>query len=1035
MNTHTTHNPVRGAQHSEFRENHMKTQILQTHQRAAKFLMLCALFAGTIQGFAQPAAPPATPSISASQAEFVYNSSGTYADLSNVNYFESWGGWSSAQFYAADGTNLLQYLGVAYGGIDFNAEYDVSLYNTLHIDLYTPNGSSFAVRLVSNSGQADVTYTTAGGIILRNTWIHLDIPLSQFSGLDLTTIHQIGLIDNNPGETSGADYYLDNVYFHASTTPLTVAITSPANGATEGPNYSVSATAAVSPNTISSVSFYDNGNNIGAAYAYPYTLAVTGSATGAHALTAVAQDSGGNYATSSIVNVTVGLPNLVLFQNGDFDHPSGPAAGCDGSGNFWATNSFGAPFSFSFPTSGGNPGGYAVMDDTGGGSYGVLVGGNVTPIPLDTLALVAGQTYTFQQDMILLNGSSSIGGLKLESWGPSGKISDSGNLYPTLIGDGTTWQTYTFPYTIDPAATGLKIVPLWGPNSAVGYDNIGVQVPTTALSVAITSPTNHATVNTNFTVTATVTISPASVTNVYFYVDNVLVGNNPNYPYTYTSRNASLTGSHTLKATAKASNGTSATSSVVTVLVVPSAPIVPNYPITDAPTPARQASSVLALLNSSGVYADQPVTTWATSWSVPSGLGVNYTNPVTGHVVKEYSTLQYAGVDFGPLDLSSYTVVHVDVWSPNAGQFAIKMGSDVVSFTNGTTSSTLSSKTWVSLDIPLSSFPSQPMSSLGEFLFVDNTPLVENATFYVDNVYFWTTNQVNASIALGNQVSWISSSAYNYQPQKSSNNSTWLNFGSLVTDPTVTNSFDPAPVPFYRVQQFTQNLVVNGGFEAAGSVGWSSIANGAASNTESTNAAHSGTWGMDFNVTGAPAQAGLQQGFIPITGGANYYFSAWSKLLKTGNISFGAFSLIQWFDSGNNFLSQNQVNLTGAVGTWTQSSGSFVAPGNATQAQILVVANDGAVSGDFGEVYIDDVALFAGGAPGTNIVSANVNTGVGVSWKSVPGNNYTVESSADLSSPAWSPLGANLSGNGTGTNTVSDTLNNAGKFYRVLENY
>ncbi len=826
-----------------------------------------------------------------------------------------------------------------------------------------------------------------------------------------------------------------DVVSYTAPVPLSVSITSPANGLTVGPNYSISANAAVSPNTVSSVTFYDNGNNVGTVSSAPYMVAVTGASVGAHALKAVALDSGSNYATSSIVNITVGALNTVLFQNGDFDHPSGPAAGCGGSGNFWCTNSFGAPFSFSFPTSGGNPNGYAVMDDTGGGSYGVLVGGNVTPIPLANLALVAGQTYNFQQDMIIVSGGN-IGGLKIESWGPNGVISDSGNVYPTLIGDGTTWQTYTFPYTIDPAATGLKIVPTWGPNSAVGYDNIGVQVPATALSVAITSPTNNATVNTNFTVTANAIVSPASVTNVYFYVDNVLVGNNPNYPYTYTSGNASLSGSHSLKVVAKASNGNSATSSLVNVTVVGSAQIIPNYPITDAPKPTRQASSVLALYNSSGVYTDQSVSTWATSWSVPSGLGAPYTNTVTGKVILAYPTLQYAGVDFGPLDLSSYTVMHVDVWSPNATQFVIKTDSgDLAPFTKGTTATTFSNKTWVSLDIPLSSFPNQSMSSLGEFLFVDNTPLVENATFYIDNVYFWTTNNVKASIALGKQVSWTSASGYNYQPQRSTNNSTWLSLGSLVTGNTVSNAFDPAPVPFYRVQQISQNIVVNGGFETVGPAGWTSIVSGAASNTQSTNAAHSGTYGMDFNVTGAPAQAGLQEGFIPINGGANYYFSAWSKLIQTGNISFGSFCLVQWFDSGNNFLSQNQVNLTGPIGTWTQGTGSFTAPANATQAQILVIANDGAVNGDFGEVYVDDVALFAGGAPSTNIISATINSAAGVSWKSVPGNTYTVQSTPSLSSPSWSPLGANVVGTSSGTNTVPDPLNNTGNFYRVLEDY
>ncbi len=81
-------------------------------------------------------------------------------------------------------------------------------------------------------------------------------------------------------------------------------------------------------------------------------------------------------------------------------------------------------------------------------------------------------TYTFVQDMKIVSGTD-IGGIKIESWGPSGKISDSGDLRPSLSGHNTAnWETYYFSYTIDPAATGLKIVPLWGPNSSVAYDNM-----------------------------------------------------------------------------------------------------------------------------------------------------------------------------------------------------------------------------------------------------------------------------------------------------------------------------------------------------------------------------------------------------------------------------------------------------------------------------------------------------------------------------------------------------------------------------------
>jgi hypothetical protein len=56
------------------------------------------------------------------------------------------------------------------------------------------------------------------------------------------------------------------------------------------------------------VSFYNGATLLGNVTSWPYTLTVTGVPTGPAALTAVAQDSDGNFATSSVVNVTITTP-------------------------------------------------------------------------------------------------------------------------------------------------------------------------------------------------------------------------------------------------------------------------------------------------------------------------------------------------------------------------------------------------------------------------------------------------------------------------------------------------------------------------------------------------------------------------------------------------------------------------------------------------------------------------------------------------------------------------------------------------------
>ncbi|MDP0492301.1 MAG: hypothetical protein Q7Q71_14730 [Verrucomicrobiota bacterium JB023] len=150
---------------------------------------------------------------------------------------------------------------------------------------------------------------------------------------------------------------------------------------------------------------------------------------------------------------------------------------------FWDFDSGFGTLSASFPATGGNLDGHAVIDhSTNDGGFGVLVSNSDQPLSLAALGLVPGESYRFSQDMKILGGSSgAIGGLKVDffnTWNyslPDGvPVSSTTDLRPDLIGDGSTWETYDFTVTVPENASGFKIVPLWGPGSIVGYDNIAV---------------------------------------------------------------------------------------------------------------------------------------------------------------------------------------------------------------------------------------------------------------------------------------------------------------------------------------------------------------------------------------------------------------------------------------------------------------------------------------------------------------------------------------------------------------------------------
>jgi beta-glucanase (GH16 family) len=252
-----------------------------------------------------------------------------------------------------------------------------------------------------------------------------------------------------------------------------------------------------------------------------------------------------------------------LFPNGNFDSPAGSATP-------WVEVFGGGTTTYSYPTTGGNPNGYGRMNNSSG--WGIWVGGATTPLALGDYGLVAGGTYTFVMDMKNFVGTG-IGKLKIESWNAGGMISDSGEM--SASGQSSSWATYTFTTTLATNATGIKVVPVAGAGAQIGFDNIGVVIPTTGLTVSITSPANNAVVQSNFTINATATVSPGTVTNVAFYDGAVLLANDATSPFSYSYNGATL-GAHSLTAVARSSAGISVTSSVVNITVT-NPPTIPGW--------------------------------------------------------------------------------------------------------------------------------------------------------------------------------------------------------------------------------------------------------------------------------------------------------------------------------------------------------------------------------------------------------------------------------------------------------------------------
>ncbi len=163
-------------------------------------------------------------------------------------------------------------------------------------------------------------------------------------------------------------------------------------------------------------------------------------------------------------------------------------------------------------------------------------------------------------------------------------------------------------------------------------------------------------------------------------------------------------------------------------------------PTTAAVDPTSKEADVISLF--SGAYTDVTVETWRTDWSNATLEEV----VVDGNDVKKYSALNFVGIEPGvanAIDASSMEHFNLDMWTPNATTFRVKLvdfGADAaygggddteheVVFENPAT------ETWVNYKIPMTDFTNLTATEhINQIIFSAIT--AGEAIVYVDNVHF-----------------------------------------------------------------------------------------------------------------------------------------------------------------------------------------------------------------------------------------------------------------------------------------------------------
>jgi len=175
--------------------------------------------------------------------------------------------------------------------------------------------------------------------------------------------------------------------------------------------------------------------------------------------------------------------------------------------------------------------------------------------------------------------------------------------------------------------------------------------------------------------------------------------------------------------------------------------VILDGPTQPAPTPAHDAADVISLF--SNAYTDVTVDTWNPGWQWSTAVVEDV--QVAGDDVKKYTSLNFVGIEFTSqtIDATNMTHFHLDFWTPDPAEAPAELkiqlvdfgadglydGGDDTSHELSFTSPTLVSDTWVSLDIPLTSFTGLTNKAHLAQLVLSSADGAYPNTIYMDNIY------------------------------------------------------------------------------------------------------------------------------------------------------------------------------------------------------------------------------------------------------------------------------------------------------------
>lgn len=170
-------------------------------------------------GSAPEVAAPAPPALAAASVLSLF--SGAFTNVTVDTWRADWSVAGPVTDATIAGDAVKKYTQLQYAGIELTMHLlDLSAMTALHLDVWTPDSTTFKVKLVDfgangaygggDDQEGELSFTAASSPALTTkNWVRLELPLSGFTTLT-TRAHLAQLVLSGSSST----VYVDNVYFH-----------------------------------------------------------------------------------------------------------------------------------------------------------------------------------------------------------------------------------------------------------------------------------------------------------------------------------------------------------------------------------------------------------------------------------------------------------------------------------------------------------------------------------------------------------------------------------------------------------------------------------------------------------------------------------------------------------------------------------------------------------------------------------------------------------------------------------------------------